>query len=331
MKNTMRAALLRPTSPEGTLYTFPTNMAPGSAIEIHNDVPIPQVTKPDELLIQVKATSMFKDNLDWNELYPPHHGRLGNDFAGIVVAVHESQTEFSVGDHVWGMSDAKRGGMWAEYAIVMTEETVKKPDYLPWEDAAVLGTSVLTADQALFVHAGIETTAQQPKRVLVTGASGGIGMFVVQFAVAAGHHVVAATSSKKQSELFLRSIGAHEVIEYSDFATLDKCDLVVDSAGFQALSDSWNVVKPDGTIVSFDSSSWGYIEEHKQKGISKEKEGVRALYFIVAPSRVSMERITEQISKGVRGRVRGIVPLEDVRKEYETVHTRGLGRFVVLP
>lgn len=327
----MRAALLRPTSPEGTPYTFPTNMAPGSAIEIHEDVPVPQVANPDELLIQVKATSMFKDNLDWNELYPPHHGRLGNDFAGIVVAVHESQTEFSVGDHVWGMSDAKRGGTWAEYAIVTTEETVKKPNYLSWEDAAVLGTSALTADQALFVHAGIETTAQQPKRVLVTGASGGIGMFVVQFAVAAGHHIVAATSSKKQNESFLRSIGAQEVVEYGEFTTLEKCDLVVDSAGFGALSESWNVVKPDGTIVSFDSSSWGYIEEHKQKGISKGKEGVRALYFIVTPSKVSMARITEQLSKGVRGRIREIVPLENVRKEYETVHTRGLGRIVVVP
>ncbi|KAI3391681.1 hypothetical protein diail_6960 [Diaporthe ilicicola] len=330
----MRAARVRPTSPEGTPYGFPGNVAPSSAIEIHDNIPVPQVSKPGELLIQVKASTVYKDNLEWNELYPPNHATLGNDFAGIVVSVHENEQEFRVGDHVYGMTHANRGGTWAEYAIVTSEETVKKPDNLSWEEAAALPGSALTADQALFVHAGLERPAQQPKRVMITGASGGIGMYLVQFAVAAGHHVVAATSSNERNASFLRSIGAHEVVEYSEFGTLDKVDLIVDSVGFQVLSDCWSVIKPDGTLVSFDAQSWGYIEEHKSKGISKGKEGVRALYFIAQPSRTSMERISEHVLKGnMKGRVVRTVSLKNVREAYEAAHSRGIGhgKILVLP
>lgn len=330
----MRAARVRPTSPEGTPYGFPGNVAHSSAIEIHDDVPKPQISKPGELLIQVKASTVYKDNLEWNELYPPSHATLGNDFSGIVVAVHDSEQDFRVGDHVYGMTHANRGGTWAEYAIVMTEEAVKKPDNLSWEEAAAIPGSALTADQALFRHVGLETAAQNgQKRVMITGAAGGIGTFLVQFAVLAGHHVVAASSSNERNESFLRSIGAHEVVEYEEFGTLDKVDVVVDSVGFQVLADCWSVLKPDGTLLSFDACSWGYREEHRQKGISKGKEGIRALYMIAEPARESMARITEHVAKGsIKGRVSKSVLLKDVREAYESAHSRGLqhGKIVVL-
>jgi len=330
----MRAARIRATSPGGTPYAFPNYSAPSSAIEIHDDIPKPQVSKPGELLIQVKASTVYRDNLIWNELYPPHHALLGNDFAGVVVAVHEGEPEFRTGDHVYGMAHANRGGAWAEYAIVTTEEAVKKPASLSWEEAAALPGAALTADQALFMHAGLELRPQHARRVLITGASGGVAMYLVRFAVAAGHHVVAATSSRERNGAFLRSIGAHEVVEYGEFGAVEECDFVVDCVGFQVLGDCWRVVKPDGTLVCFDASSWGYIEEHKSKGISKGKEGVRALYFIAQPSRVSMARISEHVSKGnMKGLVLKTVSLNDVREAYESVHSRGIGhgKIVVLP
>jgi NADPH:quinone reductase-like Zn-dependent oxidoreductase len=330
----MRAARVRETSPEGTYYTFPANMAPSSAIEIRNNIPKPKIQQPGELLIQVKASTVFRDNLDYNELYPPGHGLLGNDFAGVVVDVHESEKEFHVGDHVYGMAHINRGGTWAEYAIVMSEEVARKPDNLSWEEAATIPASAITADQALFVHAGLENTALQPKRVLITGASGGVGMYLVQFAVAAGHHVVAATSSKERNGSFLRSIGAHEVVEYSELSSLDKVDVVIDSAGSQVLNDCWSVIAPDGTMVSFDSSSWGYIEEAKVKGSNEGKEDVRALYMIVVPAKASMERISEHVLRGnIKGRVLKTVSLNDVREAYEFVHQRGIGqgKVVVVP
>lgn len=328
----MKAARVQQASPEGNVYTFPGNVAPSSAIEVKNDIPKPEITKAGEMLIQVKASSVYRDNLEWNELYPPHHAQLGNDFAGIVVAVHEDETEFCIGDHVYGMAHANRGGTWAEFAIVTSEEAVKKPENLTWEEAAALPGSALTADQALFNHAGLETATDQPKRVLITGASGCVGMYLVQFAVAAGHHVVAATSSKPRNEGFLRAIGAHEVVEYSEFSNLEHFDLIVDSVGFQVLSDCWSVAKVGGTLVSFDSCSWAYREDHKSKGVSKD--GVRALYFIVEPSRLSMSRISEHIVKGnVKGHVLKTVALDDVRAAYESVHSRSLGhgKIVVVP
>ncbi|KAL8754980.1 MAG: hypothetical protein Q9199_003962 [Rusavskia elegans] len=330
----MRAARVRATSPNGTPYAFPNNVAPSSAIEIHSDIPKPQISQPGELLIQVKASTVFRDNLEWNELYPPHHALLGNDFAGIVVVVHSSEQDFHIGDHVYGMAHANRGGTWAEYAIVTSSEASKKLANLSWEEAAALPGSALTADQALFMHAGLETPAQVAKRILITGASGGIGMYLVQFAVAAGHHVVGATSSTERNGEFLRSIGAHKVVEYGDFGTLDPFDLVVDSVGDPVLGACWGVVKGNGTLVSFDACSWGYIEEHERKGISKGKEGVRALYFIAEPSRESMGRISEQVLKGkVKGRVLKTVSLNDVREAYESVHSRGIGygKIVVVP
>ncbi|KAL4888142.1 quinone reductase [Aspergillus ambiguus] len=324
----MRAARVRPTSPEGTPYGFPGNVAPSSAIEVHDDVPIPQITKPGELLVQVKASTVYKDNLEWNELYPPSHATLGNDFSGIVVAVHEGERDFHVGDHVYGMTHANRGGTWAEYAIVTTDEAVKKPDNLSWEEASAIPGSALTADQALFRHVGLETTAQNgSKRVLITGAGGGIGTFLVQFAALAGHHVVAASSSNERNEIFLRSIGAHEVVEYKDFDMLETVDVIVDSVGFQTLADCWKVIRPDGTLLTFDACSWGYREDHKAKGISQGKEGVRALYMIAEPSRESMQRITEHLIKGnIKGRVSKVVSLSDVREAYESAHSRGVGR-----
>ncbi|PLB35575.1 NADP-dependent oxidoreductase [Aspergillus candidus] len=330
----MRAARVRATSPDGTPYGVPHHPAPSSAIEVHDDIPKPQVSQPDELLIQVKASTVIRDNLEWNELYPPNHALLGNDFAGIIVDRHQSVDEYNVGDHVYGMSHGNRGGMWAEYAVVTTEEAVHKPDHLSWEEAAALPLSAMTADQALFVHGGLELARSHPKSILITGASGGVGVYLVQFAVAAGHHVVAATSSRQRNEALLRSIGAHEVVEYTDFSTLHPFDLIVDVVGSQVLRDCWGVIKPDGTLISVDSTSWGFVDEHRRSDISVGKEGVRALFFIVEPSRQSMERISRHVLSGkIKGLVSKTVSLDDVRAAYESAHSRGIGqgKIVITP
>lgn len=205
---------------------------------------------------------------------------------------------------------------------------------MSWEEAAALSGSATIADQALFMHGGLETSTNQPKRVLITGASGGVGMYIVKFAVAAGHYIVAATSSTEHNGEFLFSLGAHEVVEYGDLKKLEAVDFVIDSVGHEVLVDCWSIIKPDGTMVSFDAVGWGYVEEHKSKGISKGKEGVRALYFIAEPSKVSMERINQHVLKGnMKGHVLKTVSLDEAREAYESAHSRGLGhgKIVVLP
>lgn len=252
---------------------------------------------------------------------------MGNDFTGIVAEVHPDEREFKPGDEVYGMTHADRGGAWAEYAVVTTEEANLKPQSLSWAEAAALPLSALTADQALFVHAGLAVNAQQPKRVLVTGAAGAVGMFVVAFAAAAANHVVAATSSNARNEEFMRSMGAVEVVEYSQLASQNKFDVVIDTVGGEVLASCWKTVRDGGHLISVDSASWNFVEERKKSGVSTGRDGVHAKFFIVEPSRDSMKRISAAVeTKGIKGLVAKTLPFDQAREAYELSATRGYGR-----
>lgn len=252
---------------------------------------------------------------------------MGNDFAGIITQVHPSERDFKPGDEVYGMTHAHRGGTWAEYAVVTTEEANLKPQSLSWAEAAALPLSALTADQALFVHAGLDVNAQQAKRVLVTGAAGGVGMFVVAFAAAAGYYVVGATSSNSRNEEFVRSMGAVEVVEHGQLASQDKFNVVIDTVGDEVLASCWKTVRDDGYLISVDSASWNFVEEHKKSSLSAGIESVKAKFFIVEPSRDSMKRISAAVeTEGIEGLVAKMMLFEQAREAYELSATRGYGR-----
>jgi NADPH:quinone reductase-like Zn-dependent oxidoreductase len=321
----MKAVRVQYKTHDGRTYTA-ADPAPTSAILI-TDVAIPKSLQPGKLIIQMKATTVIRDSLTWPELYtdPPAH--MGNDFAGIVAEVHPDEREFKPGDEVYGMTHADRGGTWAEYAVVTTEEANLKPESLSWTEAAALPLSALTADQALFVHARLDVEVQQAKRVLVTGAAGGVGMFVVAFAAAAGHHVVASTSSNARNEEFVRSMGAAEVVEYDQFDSQDKFDVVIDTVGGEVLASCWKTVRNDGYLISVDSASWNFVEEHRKNGLSTGKESVHAKFFIVEPSRDSMKRISAAVeTKGIKGLVAKTMPFDQAPEAYELSATRGYGR-----
>lgn len=251
----MKAIRIQPQPPNGETYTA-TNPAPPSAIHLE-ETPTPKPSQPNQLLVQIKATTIIRDNLTWPELYATPPAYLGNDFAGIVTEVHPDEHGFKPGDEVYGMASAHRGGTWAEYAVVTTEETTLKPHGLSWAEAAALPLSALTADQALFVHAELEINGSQPKRVLVTGAAGGVGMFVVAFASAAGHYVVAATGSNARNAEFVRSMGADEIVQYRKVQERGRFDVVIDTVGGEVLEACWeSAVRDNGRLISVDSASW---------------------------------------------------------------------------
>jgi len=321
----MKAVRIQHRPQDGQTYTA-ANPAPSSAIDLA-DTAIPKASQPGQLIIQMKATTVVRDNLAWPELYadPPAH--LGNDFAGIVIEVHPDEHEFKPGDEVYGMTHGDRGGTWAQYAVVTTEEANLKPQRLSWAEAAALPLSALTADQALFMHAGLDVDAQQAKRVLVTGAAGGVGMFVVAFAAAAGHHVVAATSSNARNEEFVRSMGAAEAVEYGLLGSQENFDIVIDTVGGEVLASCWKSVRDDAYIISVDSASYNFVEECKKNGLAAGKKGVQAKFFIVEPSRDSMRRISAAVeTKGIKGLVAETMPFEQAREAYELSATRGYGR-----
>jgi NADPH2:quinone reductase len=173
----------------------------------------------------------------------------------------------------------------------------------------------------------LDSDAQQAKRVLVTGAAGGVGMFVVAFAAAAGHYVVAATSSNARNEEFVRSMGAAEVVEYGQFDSQDKFDVVIDTVGGEVLASCWKTVRNDAYLISVDSASYNFVDEHRKKGLSTGKESVQAKFFIVEPSRDSMRRISAAVeTKDIKGLVAKTMPFDQAREAYELSMSRGYGR-----
>lgn len=339
-------AIRVPIAPTGQTPFSAANPAPSSALEISPDIPMPVTRRPGEMLVRVKATTIVRDNLTWPELYHDPGAQLGNDFSGVVVSLHGSgetdSSPFKPGDAVYGMMHAERGGAWAEYAVIRGEEASPKPEGLSWEEAAALPLSALTADQALFDKAGLasdlELDRSRPdarrRRVLVTGAAGGVGACLVQLALAAGHSVVAATSSRARNDEFLRSLGVEGSDEYAELSAESDFDVVVDTVGGEVLQRCWGFVKGNGVLVSIDSASWNFVEVHREKGYSRGKDSVRALFFIVEPSKNSMARVSSVVEKhGLKNFVSQVLPFEKVIEGYDLCQNgrAGRGKIVLVP
>ncbi len=166
----------------------------------------------------------------------------GTDLAGRVEAVGKDVTQFHVGDEVFGTSD----GTFAEYVSAKANKLAPKPANLSFEQAAAVPTSALTALQGLRDHG----EAQPGQRVLIIGASGGIGTFAVQLAKAFGAEVTGVCSTTKVDTV--RSLGADHVIDYmrDDFAEMaQRYDVILDMAGNRPLSTLRRALTPEGTLV----------------------------------------------------------------------------------
>jgi NADPH:quinone reductase-like Zn-dependent oxidoreductase len=175
----------------------------------------------------------------------------GIDVAGKVVAVGSAVTRFAAGDEVFGMSR----GSFAEYAAANEDKLAHKPAVCTFEQAAVLGISGGTALQAL--QAG---RLQKGQRVLVIGASGGVGSYAVQLAKAAGAEVTGVCSTGKLALVI--SLGADHVVDYTrdDFADgAYHYDLIIDVGGNSPLARLRRALTPSGTAVIVGGESKGNL------------------------------------------------------------------------
>ncbi|KAL1859298.1 hypothetical protein Plec18170_002414 [Paecilomyces lecythidis] len=335
----MQAIRLHPAPPESTPYS-PSNPAPSTALQLDHDVPIPVPSAPGELLIRVKATTVIRDMLNWPETYAHEYTILGNDVAGIVTEVFSSASKFKPGDEVFGMADADRAATWAEYTIVKEDEVVHKPATLTFAQAAALPLSAQTAYEALFEHARIplptveeflsRPATKRNHRTLITGAAGAVGVYLVQLAAAAGERVVAASSSNARNGEFLRDLGGDEVVEYSMLdGFLGQFDVIIDVVGGEVLAKCWDYVAETGVLVSIDSASFKFVEEHEMRGL--RKVGVHALFFIVKGSPDRLRYIAELAGVGaLRSFVADIYPLARAREAYDLANGRFYGRGKVI-
>jgi NADPH:quinone reductase-like Zn-dependent oxidoreductase len=208
----------------------------------------------DEVLVRVHAAGV--DRGVWHVMtglpYPirlagyglrvPKNPIIGSDVAGVVEVLGKNVSRFQPGDEVFGIGK----GSYAEYVCAREDKLAHKPANLTSEQAAVVAISGLTALQGLRDHGRLEPE----QKVLVIGASGGVGTFAVQLAKAFGAHVTGVCSTTKVD--MVRSIGADHVIDYTreDFAEGDqRYDLILDIGGNSSLSRLRRALTPQGTLV----------------------------------------------------------------------------------
>jgi NADPH:quinone reductase-like Zn-dependent oxidoreductase len=217
-----------------------------------------QVAKPtpadDQLLVKVHAAAL--NPVDWHYMRgspyimrlssgigSPSDPRVGVDFAGTVEAVGKNVTRFKPGDEVFGGAD----GAVAEYVVVReTRGVALKPANVTFEQAGSVAIAALTALQGLRDHGGLKPG----QKVLINGASGGVGTFAVQIAKHLGAEVTGVCSTRNVE--LVRSLGADHVIDYTqqDFATgKERYDLILDNVANRSISDLRGALKPTGTIV----------------------------------------------------------------------------------
>jgi len=215
------------------------------------DVEVPSAAD-DQVLLRVRASSV--NPVEWytvsgllvgrfrNGLRRPKNSAVGADVSGVVEAVGKDVRELEVGDEVFGTC----GGAWAEYARAREVRLVPKPVNVSFEEAAALPIAALTALQALRDKGRV----QSGQKVLINGASGGVGTYAVQLAKELGADVTAVCSTPNVD--LVRSLGADEVVDYrrEDFTRrAGRYDLMLDVAGNRSFLKLRRVIKPDGTIV----------------------------------------------------------------------------------
>jgi NADPH:quinone reductase-like Zn-dependent oxidoreductase len=220
-----------------------------TAVLANRNIARPAISET-EVLIQVRAAGV--NIADWavmsglpyiaRPVYGvrrPKHAVRGTDVAGTVIAIGSAVTRFQPGDDVFGSAD----GSYAGYAAAAEDELAAKPTNLSHEQAAVSPMAGLVALQAL-------RDVREGQKVLVNGASGGIGTFAVQIGKALGAHVTGVCSTRNVQ--LVRSLGADEVIDYTreNFTqTGQRYDLILDNVSNHSLSDLRRALAPTGTLI----------------------------------------------------------------------------------
>ncbi len=274
-------------------------------------VELREIEKPtpadDEVLVRVRAASV--NPADWYSvtgtpyvgrpqmgLLKPKSNRLGVDFAGQVEAVGKDVTQFRPGDEVFGGRD----GAFAEYVCVREERAVvPKPANVTFEQAAAVPIAAITALQGLRDRGQI----QPGHKVLINGASGGVGTFAVQIAKALGAEVTGVCSTRNVD--LVRSLGADHVVDYTrdDFTRSDRrYDLMLDVAGSRSWSECRRVLNPQATLVIVGAPKgnrlMGPLSHIVNIRLAALRSSQSVVFFIAKFNKADMEVLQELLEAG---------------------------------
>jgi NADPH:quinone reductase-like Zn-dependent oxidoreductase len=299
------------------------------------DIPKPQLAD-DEVLVHVYASSINRS--DYYTLggaailmrpmiggfLRPKDERIGGDFAGVAEAVGKNVTDIQPGEDVYGC----RAGALAEY-VSAKMAVARKPANLSFDEAAAVPVAALTALEALRDYGKLEPG----QRVLVNGASGGVGIFAVQLAKALGaSHVTAVCSTRNVEQA--RSLGADRVIDYTreDYTRDDeRYDLLIDVAGNHSWRANKEVLAREGkrVLVGMPKGNRliGPLGRLARFMITRQFSKDRQSFFICKPNRENLAYLRELIEAGkVRPVVDRVYPLAEAADALETMgegHVQG--------
>ncbi len=232
---------------------------------------------------------------------------LGGDIAGTIEEVGVEVKNFKQGDAVYGMTvSGGFSGGYAEYALAKADAIVLKPDNISFEEAAAIPIAALTAWQAMFDLAHLSSG----QRVLITGASGGVGSMAVQLAKAKGAIVIGTASGK--NEQFVRDLGADEFVDYTrqPFEEVVKdVDVVFDTIGSDTQERAFQTLKKGGFLVT----------SAQTPSAEKAKEfGVEAAFVFCKPNAGQLAEINRLIEEGkLKIHIETILPLTEVKKAHQ--------------
>jgi NADPH:quinone reductase-like Zn-dependent oxidoreductase len=285
----------------------------------------------DRVLVRVRASSLNK--ADWHELrgrprvmrpmmggtLRPKDPQLGTDFAGVVEAVGADVTDLALGDEVFG----GRSGAFAEY--VSAVNVVRKPPNVTFEEAATMGIAGLTALQGVRDHGRL----QAGERVLVNGASGGVGTLAVQIAKALGAHVTAVCSTRNVEQT--RALGADRVIDrmHVDFTReRERYDLILDVAGGHSWRALRRVLEPDGRLV--------VVGAHGSRGVLRHIAAIKLAslgskhevkFFIAKFNKPDLQTLADLLERGelkpAIDRTYELTQAQDALRTFGEGHVRG--------
>jgi len=285
--------------------------------------------KDNEVLVKVKAASV--NYSDWvyvrgkplvarlmgSGLLKPKNMMLGADVAGRVEAVGRNVKQFRPGDEIFGDLSVCNWGGFAEYVSVPENALALKPANLTFEEAAAVPQAAVVALQGLRDQGQI----QPGQKVLINGASGGIGTFAVQIAKFFGAEVTGVCSTRNLD--VVRSIGADQVIDYTqeDFTQNEQCyDLILDIAAYRSISHYGRVLTPKGIYVL----AGGSVARILQASLTGNE---RMVNFQVRPNQEDLDFMTELLEAGtvvpVIDRRYPLIEVAEAIRYYGEGHARG--------
>ncbi len=298
-----------------------------------------EISKPipsdDEVLIRVKATSL--NAADWHimrgepkfyrvvlGLTKPRYNILGADVAGIVEAVGKNVIQFREGDEVFGDLAAHTFGAFAEYVCVPEKMVALKPSVLSFEEAASVPLAAATALHALRNRGEVKSG----QMVAINGASGGVGVYLIQLAKNEGAEVTAVCSTAKTDQA--KMLGADHVIDYTkkNFTRNGKkYDLIIGANGNLPLSDYKRALTSKGKYVGVGGSNRQIFEPMLLGSFYSEKNGRTFSQLVFKTTQADLIYLKEQVEAGklkpVIDKRYSIYEIQEAMDYLEAGHAKG--------